>query len=79
VVARVAAIEAQCDAHGVPLAPAALQIPLAHPQDATVIPGMKSPARVTEAVALTQQPIPPAFWADLRAAGLIRADAPVPA
>jgi D-threo-aldose 1-dehydrogenase len=79
VVARVAAIEALCDAHGVPLAAAALQFPLAHPQVASVIPGMNSAARVAEAVALTERKIPAAFWADLRAAGLIRADAPTPA
>lgn len=79
IVARVAAIEALCDAHGVPLAAAALQFPLAHPQVASVIPGMNSAARVAEAVALTERKIPAAFWADLRAAGLIRADAPTPA
>ena len=79
IVARVAAIEAICDAHGVPLAAAALQFPLAHPQVASVIPGMNSAPRVAEAVALTRLAIPPAFWADLRSAGLIRADAPTPA
>src|SRR3546814_9349150 len=46
IVARVAAIEALCEAHGVPLAAAALQFPLAHPQIASVIPGMNSAARV---------------------------------
>src|SRR3546814_7531392 len=76
---RVAEIEALCDTHGVPLAAAALQFPLAHPQVASVIPGMNSAARVVQAVALAEQAIPAAFWADLRAAGLIRADAPTPA
>src|SRR3546814_18156014 len=79
IVGRVAAIEALCDTHGVPLAAAALQFPLAHPQVASVIPGMNSAARVVQAVALAEQALPAAFWADLRAAGLIRADAPPPA
>src|SRR3546814_142082 len=40
IIARVARIEAVCAAHGVPMAAAALQFPLAHPQIASVIPGM---------------------------------------
>src|SRR3546814_6220150 len=78
IVARVAAIEALGEAHGVPLAAAALQFPLAHPQSASVSPGMNSAARVVQAAALIEHKIPAAFWANLRAAGLIRADAPTP-
>src|SRR3546814_8744000 len=63
--ARVAAIEALCEAHGVPLAAAALQFPLAHPQIASVIPGMNSAARVVQAAALIEHKIPAAFWANL--------------
>lgn len=79
IVARVAAIEAVCDAHGVPLAAAALQFPLAHPVVASVIPGMNSPRQVEQAVSLSRHPIPAALWADLKQQGLLRADAPVPA
>ncbi|TWB63900.1 aldo/keto reductase [Nitrospirillum viridazoti] len=78
IVARVAAIEAVCDAHGVPLAAAALQFPLAHGQVASVIPGMDSPRQVERAVSLVRHPIPAALWADLKQQGLLRADAPVP-
>ena len=78
VVARVRAIEAVCDRHGVPLAAAALRFPLAHPQVVSVIPGMSSARRVAETVALMGQAIPPAFWDELRALGLIRTDAPTP-
>ena len=77
-VARVAAIEALCDDHHVPLAAAALQFPLAHPQVASVIPGMNSAARVKQAVGQVDHPIPAAFWADMRSADLIRPDAPTP-
>jgi D-threo-aldose 1-dehydrogenase len=78
VIARVAAIEAVCDAHGVPLAAAALQFPLAHPLVASVIPGLDSAARVQQALALYRHPIPAALWRDLKAAGLMRQDAPTP-
>jgi D-threo-aldose 1-dehydrogenase len=78
IVARVAAIESICDAHEVPLAAAALQFPLAHPQVLSVVPGMGTPDQVRQAVDYVRHAIPPALWTDLRAAGLIRPDAPVP-
>ena len=78
VIARVAAIEAVCDAHGVPLAAAALQFPLAHPLVASVIPGLDSPRRVEQALALYRHPIPEALWEDLKAKALLRQDAPTP-
>ncbi|RZL05701.1 MAG: aldo/keto reductase, partial [Rubrivivax sp.] len=78
VVARVRAMEQVCDAYGVPLAAAALQFALAHPLVASVIPGLDSPARVKQTLALYGHPIPSALWRDLVRAGLLRADAPVP-
>jgi D-threo-aldose 1-dehydrogenase len=78
IVARVAAIESICDAHEVPLTAAALQFPLAHPQVLSVVPGMGTPDQVRQAVDYVRRAIPPALWTDLRAAGLIRPDAPVP-
>jgi D-threo-aldose 1-dehydrogenase len=78
IVERVGAIEDVCIAHGVPLAAAALQLPLAHPQVVSVIPGMGSPAQVAQAVALMDLAIPSAMWRDLKDRGLIRADTPVP-
>ena len=78
VIERVAAIEAVCDAHGVPLAAAALQFPLAHPLVASVIPGLDSPERVAQALTLCNTPIPAALWAELKAKSLVRKDAPAP-
>ena len=78
IVTRAAAIEGICDAHAVPLAAAALQFPLAHPQVVTVIPGMGNPEQVRQAVDYVSRAIPQSLWTDLRAAGLIRPDAPVP-
>jgi D-threo-aldose 1-dehydrogenase len=78
VIARVAAIEAICMAHAVPLKAAALQFPLAHAAIACVAPGVRSIAEFDENLALATRPIPDAFWRDLRAAGLISVDSPVP-
>ena len=79
VAARVQGLAAVCGRHGVPLAAAALQFPLAHPAVASVIPGARSAAEMTANIAHMAQPIPAALWAELRETGLIRADAPVPA
>lgn len=72
-------LAAVCDRHGVPMKAAALQFILAHPAVASVIPGAVKPAEVDENVAMTAVPIPAAFWAELKAEGLIAAEAPVPA
>ncbi|KSB90363.1 pyridoxal 4-dehydrogenase [Caulobacter vibrioides] len=78
IVARVESLRRVCAAHGVPLAAAALQFPLAHPAVAGVIPGMASPTQVADALAWMETPIPAGLWDDLRAEGLLRPDAPVP-
>jgi D-threo-aldose 1-dehydrogenase len=78
VIGRVRRIEDVCDRHGAPLAAAALQFPLAHPLVASVIPGLDSPQRVDQTIALYRHKIPAALWQDLRAENLIRADAPIP-
>lgn len=78
VTARVRALEAVCDRYGVPLATAALQLPLAHPQVVSVIPGLESSDHVAQTVQLYNARIPPEFWDELRSAGHLRADAPVP-
>jgi len=78
VMARVARIESCCDRHDVPLAAAALQFPLAHPQVASVIPGIASVAQLADTLRFYRTPIPPRLWQDLESAGLLRADAVVP-
>lgn len=79
VVARAAALEGICAAHGVPLKAAALQFPRAHPAVACVLSGARSIAEFDQNLALATQPIPAAFWRDLHAQGLVAADAPLPA
>lgn len=78
VVARVARIEAIAADHGVPLAAAALRLPLAHPQVASVIPGLGSPQEVAATRALLAVPIPDGFWQELIAADLLHPDCPLP-
>lgn len=76
--AKVARIERVAAAHGVPLAAAALQFVTGHPAVTTVIPGAKSRAEAEQNARWITQPIPAAFWASLKAEGLVRDDAPVP-
>jgi D-threo-aldose 1-dehydrogenase len=77
-IAQVTAIKAVCDGYGVPLAAAALQFLLAHPAVASVIPGPVTPEQVHLNVAAVQHPIPADVWRELKAGGLVRADAPTP-
>ena len=79
VVARAAAIRSVCDRHGVPLAAAALQFPLAHPAVAAIIPGPRSVEEMESNIALVRHRIPTDLWAELRADGLLHPDAPTPA
>jgi D-threo-aldose 1-dehydrogenase len=76
---RVSKIEAVCKSHGVPMAAAALQFPLAHPIVASVIPGAISPEQVRQNVANVRHPIPASLWSDLQREGLLLARAPTPA
>jgi len=78
VIDKVRRIESVCDRHNVPLAAAALQFPLAHALVASVIPGLDSPERVSQTVALYRHKIPAALWQDLRRENLLRPDAPIP-
>jgi D-threo-aldose 1-dehydrogenase len=78
VLARVARMRAIAEAHGVSLAAAALQFPLGHPTVAAVIPGALSTHHVLENVERFGVEIPADVWAELKAEGLLREDAPVP-
>ena len=78
ILARVAAIEAVCARHGVPLRRAALQFPLGHPAVASLVMGAVKPEEVADQVAELSAPIPAALWTELKAEGLLGADVPVP-
>jgi D-threo-aldose 1-dehydrogenase len=78
VVKKVREIARVCEAHGVPLAAAALQFPLAHKVVASVIPGPRTTAEFNQIVEWWETPIPAALWSDLKSAGVLDAGAPVP-
>ena len=78
VMERVARIERVCEAHGVPIATAALHFALGAPAVASVILGGVSPEEVQRNVAAVQTPVPAALWGDLKDAGLLPAAVPVP-
>jgi D-threo-aldose 1-dehydrogenase len=67
-----------CARHGVRLPAVALRFPLAHPAVTTVLTGARSGAELRENVALLDLPVPGAVWEELRASGLLAAEAPVP-
>lgn len=78
ILTRVAAIEAVCNRHGVPLRRAALQFPLGHPAVASLIMGAVKPEEVADQVTELSAPIPAALWTELKTEGLLGADVPVP-
>jgi D-threo-aldose 1-dehydrogenase len=75
---RVARIEAVCRDHNVPLAAAALQFVVAHPAIPCFMAGTRTVEQLRQNIAWFSHPIPATFWADLKAKGLLREDAPVP-
>jgi D-threo-aldose 1-dehydrogenase len=79
VMEKVAKIEAVCKAHGVPLPAAALQFVVAHPAIPSFCAGTRTVAQLEQNLKWFSEPIPSAFWKDLKAKGLLREDAPVPA
>lgn len=78
IVQRSQGMQAVCEAHGVPLAAAAIQFPLAHSCVAAVIPGAKSPEEVQQNHAHLHTKVPTGMWDDLRREGLIDEAAPTP-
>jgi D-threo-aldose 1-dehydrogenase len=75
---RTRRIDAVCARHGVAIAAAALQFPLAHPAIASVVAGMRSADEVRANVAHCRAPIPGALWDELKHERLIASEAPVP-
>jgi D-threo-aldose 1-dehydrogenase len=71
-------IEAVCRRHKVKLSEAALAFPLGHAAVVSVIPGAVKPEQVRMNVKTLAAKIPKALWRDLKAQGLLRAEAPTP-
>jgi D-threo-aldose 1-dehydrogenase len=71
-------IDEVCSRHGVAIAAAALQFPLAHPAITTVLVGARNPQEIEENDSFIAAPISEQLWADLLTAGLLRPGTPVP-
>jgi D-threo-aldose 1-dehydrogenase len=75
---RTRQIEAITTAHGVPLATAAIRFALGHAAVASVVLGAVTPAEVKRNKSAFTAHVPTALWADLKSAGLIKPETPVP-
>jgi len=78
IVARVSSIETICRRHGVPMVRAGLTFPFGHPAITSIIPGPARPVEFADNMTQFHAAVPQALWDDLRAAGLLHKDAPVP-
>jgi D-threo-aldose 1-dehydrogenase len=77
-IARARRIEEICDQHGVPARAAAIQFPFAHPAVAGLVIGVRTIEHLEDYPRFLGLPIPASLWAELRAHGLLREDAPTP-
>jgi len=78
VVTRVNAITQVCESHKVPLPAAALQFPLGSRLVSSVIPGPRSRSDMKQIIDWFSLNIPEGLWSDLKSAGLLHDDAPLP-
>ena len=78
-VERARAIARVCTRHGTTLPAAALAFPLAHRAVASVCVGARSATQMRRNMTLYREAIAPDLWSELKAKGLLRNDAPVPA
>jgi len=79
IVERVARIETICKRYAVPLAAAAIQFPLGHPNVASIIPGAVRASEVERNADYMDLTIPKSLWEELKADQLLASDARVPA
>ncbi|MGH8873634.1 MAG: aldo/keto reductase [Acidimicrobiia bacterium] len=75
---RARAIKEICLRYGTPLRAVAIQFPLQHPAVTAVLVGARHPTEIEESVQAFRSPIPTDLWAELRAEGFLRPDAPAP-
>ncbi|MEV5440588.1 aldo/keto reductase [Streptomyces sp. NPDC052682] len=76
---RALRLKAVADRHGTTLRAAALAFCAAHPAVASVLVGARSAHEVRDCAHQFKVRVPAAFWQELRAKGLLPAEAPVPA
>ena len=77
--AHIRSYQTICDRYEVPIRAAALQFVVAHPSVVSVLPGPGSMEEMTDNIRMMRHSIPPDFWAEMVAEGLISSDCPLPA
>jgi D-threo-aldose 1-dehydrogenase len=77
-ISRAQAMRAVCERHGVPLRAAAIQFSLAHPAVTSMLAGARTAAQIDDYPALMRHVIPGQMWDELKAEGLLPADAITP-
>jgi len=78
ILARAGRLQDVCRRHNVPLAAVALQFAYAHPVVVSACIGARDENQQTRNAELFESSVPGELWDDLRAADLIRSDAPIP-
>jgi len=78
VIAKVKRLAEVCADHAVQMPVAALQLPLAHPVVAAIIPGARSASEMHAILNWAATPTPPALWSDLKGAGLLHENTVLP-
>ncbi|GGS76931.1 MULTISPECIES: aldo/keto reductase [Streptomyces] len=75
---RALRLKAVAERHGTTLRAAALAFCAAHPAVASVLVGARSAAEAEDCADRFAEPVPAAYWEELRRTGLLPPDAPVP-
>ena len=78
IVSKARCLRAVCGRYNVDLRAAALQFPFGHPAVASIVPGAVSVAELEDNARLMQSDIPGELWDELKAEGLLPAEAPTP-
>ncbi|MCK1357593.1 aldo/keto reductase [Bradyrhizobium sp. 199] len=77
-VGRALALDELCRKHGTELKAAALQFCMTHPAVTVAVMGARNAAEVSDNIAMSERPVPAAFWQELRARNLVDVRAPLP-
>jgi D-threo-aldose 1-dehydrogenase len=77
-VARALELDQLCRKHGTELKAAAFQFCMAHPAVTVAVTGARNAAEVADNIAMSERPVPQAFWEELRAKNLVDPRAPLP-
>jgi D-threo-aldose 1-dehydrogenase len=77
-VARALELDQLCRKHGTELKAAAFQFCMAHPAVTVAVTGARNAAEVADNIAMSERPVPQAFWQELRAKNLVDPRAPLP-